>query len=168
MLTNWRLHSEYRTSFTQLMMMKADMFQLRSTVQINSKISMHGRTAPFLCVGKAVLVCLTFSLLPNNGLVEGNKFFISPDSSECVIHVPTSMLQYNTRFKVFFLNSFWCFFYVLYHSNDRNKNLKKKFYFFYIMYVLKPRKYGQIPYSINRFRKKDKNCSVGINLMNCK
>lgn len=64
---------------------------------------MHGRTAPFLCVGEAALVCLTFSLIPNNGLVEGNKFFISSASSECVIqNVHTSMLQENARFKVIF------------------------------------------------------------------
>ena len=43
---------------------------------------MGGRMV-LLCVGKAVTVTLTY-LLSNNDLVEGNKFFICPASSEDV------------------------------------------------------------------------------------
>lgn len=45
---------------------------------------MSGRTASLLCVGKAATVTLTSSLRPDNGLVESNKFFISPASSQDV------------------------------------------------------------------------------------
>lgn len=77
------------------MIIKAGKFQLRSIFQVNPRISLSGRMASLLCVGKAVTVTLTSSLLPDNGLVESDKFFISLGSPKDVIQCPYLKVKVN-------------------------------------------------------------------------
>ncbi len=67
----------------ELMIIKTGNFKLRSTFQINSRISMSGRTASLLCAGEAALVILTSSLFPHNGSKKSKKFSILPTFSMC-------------------------------------------------------------------------------------
>ena len=80
-MTKWRLH--LKCTITELVIMQADNFQLRSTSHMGQMSSMSNSMASFLCVGKVASLwpLLFFTVI----VVESSKVFISPASSKCYL-----------------------------------------------------------------------------------